>query len=219
MKTTAATLITTIGLFAGTAQAAHQIDEAALALQQQAAAVTQELRDHFRGVPEYRHMYQDAYEMYTLAEHIHDAAHNRDGLGHIQSDLEQLDLLFHHLEDTLADAQRASVPRPGGWNAHGSSFGSHGRGYGLGVHGTVNAYYWQRLARLVHQMGDTLHELQEIVAATAAPRGPIGRGIGGPRIVQPIQPVIVQPVPVPAPAQIPLYQDKKGRFSFSLVLP
>src|SRR5687768_4605090 len=82
--------VASVGVFASQAEAAdpHHIDEMAYAVRNDAARVANEIRYHFRHSPHYEHLYSDAYEMYQLADHIHDIAHEHGDLQHIRADME-----------------------------------------------------------------------------------------------------------------------------------
>ncbi len=164
MKTIATTtaILVTSGLFADTARAGHHIDELAYTLRNQAVAVTREVYTGFRGTPQFEHLYSDVYEMYKLADHIHDVAHVRGSIPHIRRDMEEMDELFHHVEDLVADISRNSR------SSHRSRFGHHGHHGHYGHHG-VSSYHLRRLCRLLEEMEDTMHHLLEDVSVGAVP--------------------------------------------------
>lgn len=154
------TIVSVLQLFAPNAQAAHRRDipDVAHALRDQAALVCHELNDHFRHTPQYRHLYKDVYEMYSLAGHVHKTTHRRAGLHHIKNDLRQLDKAFHHVEEVLAEFKHSESRRRG---QH-VSIGKGSFQIRIGSYG-VDKRRLHRLSRMVDEMGVLLHELQETV--------------------------------------------------------
>lgn len=165
MKTIATTtaILVTSGLFADTARAGEHIDDLAYTLRNQAVAVTREVYTGFRRTPQFEHLYSDVYEMYKLADHIHDVAHVRGSIPHIRSDMEEMDELFHHVEELVEQISRNSR------SSHRSRYGHHGH---YGHHG-VSSFHLRRLHGLLEQMEDTMHHLLEDVGGGAATGVPV----------------------------------------------
>ncbi len=156
----AAALLSVLGLTGSAAQAADpHIDEAAVAVRNTAAQICNELRFHYRGSAYFSHLYNDAYQMYATADHVHEVAHFSNNLVHLRNDVAQLDALFHHFEEMvdLLNAEYGFHPGVGvdPWG-HGHS-GFHG--------GHTN-----RLNRLVSTLSAQLHHLQaDVDSVVAAP--------------------------------------------------
>lgn len=162
MKMIATTaLMMTAGLFASTASAADpHLDDLAFTLQQQAALACREVRYGFQRTPAYPHLYKDFYELYTLAEHVHEVAHNHGDLVHLKDDVEEMDALFHQVEELTAQAGNVRVVQANGGYISVPACGN-----------AVSAYHLRKLQALMVQMEDTIHHLQEDLEAELAPRG------------------------------------------------
>ncbi|NQU10230.1 hypothetical protein HQ590_05540 [bacterium] len=116
----------------------EHLDGLAFGLQRQAAELYHDFGAHFRHTAEYQHLASDAARMYHLAAHMHEVAHQRGGIQHLQSDLSQIDRNFHHLGGVVWQlASQASQPS-----------GGH-------IHGDVRHAY-----TLMNQMKSTLHHLK-----------------------------------------------------------
>ena len=86
----------------------QHIDELALDIQKKSRQLISEAR-HYRHTPEYRHLVDDARDMYELAAHVHDLAHHHGSLAHLESDVAQLDAKFHHLESVFDRVERRAA--------------------------------------------------------------------------------------------------------------
>lgn len=143
---------TTLGLlvltaFAGTASANtyDHIDEMALRIERNSIRLVSAAR-LYRHTPEYRHLVSDARDMARLADHVHDLAHHRGSLVHLQSDLAALDRSFHHLVSVFERVE------------HAAAFG-HGH-----IHG--NTSHVRSLLTLIEI---DLHHLQDDIQSLLAP--------------------------------------------------
>jgi|GEM_PF-2060373 hypothetical protein len=203
-STTIAALTITAGLFAGDARADHNetIDELAVSLMRQTAAATREVRFGFRRSPQFKHLYQDVYDMYCAAKHVHDVSHNSPNRQHLLNDVQELDELIHHTQELIEEM-----------SGRGNGHATHGhRGYGV-----PNQYHLRRLNSLMYGIVETVHELQDVVGYSQS-NGPV---LNGP-------PVVVPPVAPPAPVVFPRSpvgrrsgfeirrSGRSGRLSFSL---
>lgn len=125
MKAVALTVITiasNLGMFVSPVRAAHEmahIDEVAYELRGQAAELYREVYYHFRETPHYRHLLSDSYEMYRLADHVHDVAHRADSLRHLKSDVRELKGLVKHFDELVHELEHDD-------DGHGHGH-SHGR--------------------------------------------------------------------------------------------
>jgi hypothetical protein len=168
-----------VALGATTTQAAdmRHIDELAVAMRNDAARMANEIRYHFRGSMHYRHLYKDAYDLYQLADHVHELAHEGCEIEHLRSDLAQLDEHFHHLEGLVAKVN-AEFGRPVVYDPH--------YGYDGHFHGVGGSYHTRRLNRLMASFEDNLHHLQEDINPTPGPLVvPPAAPVGPPVIVPP----------------------------------
>jgi len=172
IATTAATLLATTAFFAGSAQAAAggHMDDLAIQLQRETSRLCRELRFHFRLAPGYRHLYSDAYDMYSLSAHIHEVVHHHGDIGHVRSDLAKLDRLFHHFEDLVAGL---AFHAPVGHAGHGIHHGGIDIHYG---HAGFSRRDVRRLRRVLAAVSGTLHHMQEDIDDVLAPlpyKGPV----------------------------------------------
>ena len=184
MKTTAALVMLAAGYFANTASAADpHLDDLAFSLKQQAALACREVRYGFQRTPAFPHLYKDFYELYTLADHIHDVAHNHGNLRHLKDDVDQLDELFHHTEELTARTGTVQVVTANGAVIAVPACGSN-----------VSSYHLRKLQAIMVQMEDTIHHLQEDLESELSPGG----------VVPPVPPGQLVPAPLPqGPAVIP----------------
>lgn len=83
----------------------RHIDLLALSIDQKAQLLSRETR-LYRNTPEYRHLVNDARDMARWADHLHDVAHRRGSLAHLQSDVRKLDALFRHLAGVVDRVER-----------------------------------------------------------------------------------------------------------------
>jgi hypothetical protein len=161
-----ATLAAAVGLVPSPARADHlsDIDELACLLRDQAAAAAREIRYHFVSAPNYRHLYSDVYELYRGADQVHELIHRRASLAQVSTAVDELDDLFHHVEDQFDELERC------GWSGHVDLRHSH-HGYRearLG-YGSRNSYHLRRLKVRVAAMGDTIHDLGDEIHAHRGP--------------------------------------------------
>lgn len=182
-------VLASLGMFASRADARDpHIDEVAYAVRNDAALICREVRYHFRGSAHYEHLYSDAYEMYQLADHIHDVAHEGGDLRHIRADVEHLDELFHHLEELVDEVTDGGV----------RYFDQGGQGW-HGIRRPHSSYHVTRLKRLVSSLEENLHHLQEDVDSVL-----------GPAVVPKAPGNVISPVPAP-PTSEPLEFRRDGR--------
>lgn len=216
MKMIATTaLMLTAGLFANTASAADpHLDDLAFTLQQQAALACREVRYGFSRTPAYPHLYKDFYELYTLAAHVHDVAHNEGDLAHLKDDVEEMDTLFHQVEELTAQAGNVRVATAGGGFITVPACGS-----------TVSTYHLRKLQVIMRDMEDTIHHLQEDLEAELGPGGvvlPLPPTQLGPALPPVPQAPTVTPLPTRFPSTgFPQYrnsviQGRKGNVAFSV---
>ena len=139
-RTTIASLLVAVAAsLATTANAAsyHSIDAKAVKLQSKASQLYWEFNLHFRHAAHFDHLRSDASQMYFLARDIHLLAHSNYGLSRMSRKLDQLDALFHHVEDLLN---------------HIVEDAEHGHGH---IHGHLG-----HVKELVESMECTLHSLR-----------------------------------------------------------
>jgi hypothetical protein len=85
----------------------QHIDRLARQLERQARDLHEEVDNHFRPSPQYRHLHDDVEELEELADHIHDVLHRGASVTHLRADARKLDRLFHHVEDLVRDMGRS----------------------------------------------------------------------------------------------------------------
>ncbi|MBW3541380.1 MAG: hypothetical protein KY476_14020 [Planctomycetes bacterium] len=159
--------VSTFGAVPSVARAEHvpdvrRIDRLALELEADAARACREVYYHFRGAPDFHHLYSDTYELYTRAAHIHELAHHRGGIAAICREIDELDELAHHTAELVDDLARDSAAV-----GFGGRFG-HGH--------SSSDYHLRRLRSLVECIEETVHELADAVH----PRGFAGDACGRP---------------------------------------
>lgn len=203
-------LILSAGLVANTASAADpHLDELAFTLKQQAALACREVRYGFRRTPAFPHLYKDFYELYTLADHVHDVAHHGGDLCHLKDDVNQMDQLFHHTEELVAPFTQ---PQP------------IGRGCRPPACGEVSSYHLRRLQRIMVDMEETLHHLQDDLEAELAPGGalpplPPGQlGPGGPQLSPGNSGFAPPSRPLPSPGPGIGFRGRNGQVAFTIRL-
>jgi hypothetical protein len=217
MKTIATTaLMLTVGLFANSASAADpHLDDLAFSLKQQAALACREVRYGFQRTAAYPHLYKDFYELYTLADHIHDVAHNHGDLRHLKDDVDQLDELFHHTEELTARTGSVRIVQAGGSCITVPACG-----------GIASSYHLRKLQAIMVQMEDTIHHLQEDLESELSPGGVVPP-LPPSQNLPALPPVPVNPGYAPQPGQYnPLvpqnrgvnYQNRNGKVAFSIRL-
>lgn len=145
---TVATLTLVCSTFSGTtfADTYHHIDELAVTIERQARMLEREV-SLYRHVPEYRYLLVDTRRLASLAEHMHEVAHNHGCIAHLEADLRHLDSAFHHLERTIEQIQD-------------DSFRGHCRLPGATLH----------VRRLMHSMESNIHHLQDDVRSLSRSR-------------------------------------------------
>ncbi|MEX2285799.1 MAG: hypothetical protein WD648_01840 [Planctomycetaceae bacterium] len=199
VSSTLAIMLAYVGVSTSTANAnpMRHIDEVALAMRSDAAMTLSEIRYHYRGSVEYQHLYNDAFEVYRLAGHVHELAHHADSIDHIRVDAVKLDELLHHLNDVIC---QVNPVQPGFGYGHAAAY-DHGYGYGYGVPAVGYAYRSNRLNELVASMSESLNHLLTDIDGGPSPA------------VVPVAPVF--PV-VPAPSAGPVYRTpgSSARFEF-----
>lgn len=201
-KLTMTAVTLTAAMLTGEAKAAdpHTVDELAYSLMRQTAAATREVRLGFRHSPQYKHLYQDVYDMYSAADHIHDIAHVAGSQRHILKDVEQLDELVHHVQELIDEMSGPAV----GHLSH-----NHYR-YGRSV---SSQYHMRRLNYLMHDIVETVHELQDVVGYSRETR-PVAPAVipsYGPR-----GPQLVPQTPLQRRGRIDYRRGRAGGLSFSV---
>src|SRR5688500_7352280 len=84
----------------GWAQDQH-IDDLAFKVRDDARKVCWELHHHYRQNHDFRIVHRECFEMFSIADHIHELAHNDGRQRTIQRNVKEMDDLFHHLEEHL----------------------------------------------------------------------------------------------------------------------
>ncbi len=158
--TTAALAFTTICTETVNAADFNHVDQLASRLRNQASRTAWEVHNNFRRIPQYRHLYSDVYEMYTTADHIHEILHEGADLGHLRADVESLDRLFHHVEESVREIRPVDQFYGHGWGHWHGSFGP-----------TRNDL--RSLCNLLEEMEETLHHLREDLQFAAVPVAPV----------------------------------------------
>lgn len=193
MKTWIASIATVAGIvgFVPTQTRADHlsdIDELACLLRDQAAEACHEIRFHFSGAPNYRHLYADTFELYRQADRIHDLIHGRAALPQVIAAVDELDELYHHVEDVVREVETCD------W-ARGRVSYSHGHHHGFG-HSRFSNYHMRRLKVKLGQMGHTIHELGDEVHAAG--------GTAPGHVIEP--PLPPEALPDVAPGVSPTYR-------------
>ena len=83
------------------------VDELANRVMRDANAVCWEMYRHYRYAPGYRQAYREAYEMLKTAEYIHELVHHGGRRSRIAHEIEELDLLFHQIEEGISGWPRS----------------------------------------------------------------------------------------------------------------
>jgi hypothetical protein len=144
------------------------IDDLAIELEQRARDILWEMHFHYRHNRDFDVTYVEAYSMLTQAKHLHAAEHRGDRSA-IARIAQELDELFHHVEDDVR------TWRPSRRHFVGHGLGGHGVGHGLG-HGFGHG---GALPEKTEAMELTLHHLMQDVGldgATTDPPAPGGFG-------------------------------------------
>ena len=133
--------IATLAGFAQNAKADYysHLDRLACDILRQSDALVGEAI-HYRHTPQYRHLVHDLKQIRAFADHIHEVAHHRGSIVHLDRDLRQLDAQFHHLEDLIKDIEHNAV---------------HGHGH---IHGRTG-----HVRRLLRAMENNIHHMQSDV--------------------------------------------------------
>jgi hypothetical protein len=197
--TTITALTITAGLFVSDARADHDetIEELSARLMRQTAAATHEVRFGFRRSPQFKHLYQDVYDMYIAAKHAHDVSHNPGNRQHLLRDVQELDELIHHAQELIDEMS--------GPKNHHSAYGHHSFRYGA-----PSQYHLRRLNGLMNGIVETVHELQDVVGYSRSTR-PI---LNAPPVVAP--PVVIPRSPIGRRSGFEIRRGHGGRVSFSL---
>jgi len=131
--------------------ARRHLDVLAYRLWTDSVDVCWEMYRHYGHNPGFGETYREMYRLTKDAEHIHDLVHEgyqfgRHDVDHIASDLNEIDALFHHIQD---DVRAWSPSYHGRYSGHDDHFGHyvHGRGFGDG------------LTRKMRYLEQTLHHL------------------------------------------------------------
>lgn len=185
-----ATVAATVGIIPGQARADHlsDIDQLACLLRDQAAEACYEIRYHFSGAPNYRHLYADTYELYRQADRIHDLVHGRAPLAEVVASVDELDDLFHHVEEVVQEVETCDWAR-GICRGNGYHHTSYGRS-------RFSSYHFRRLETKIAAVGDTIHALGDEVTAV--------RGPAPGRVIEP--PLPPEALPGLAPSVQPTYR-------------
>jgi len=210
-------LILTIGLFTSSASAADpHLDDLAFSLKRQAALACREVRYGFRRTAAFPHLYKDFYELYTLADHIHEVAHNHGDLRHLKDDVDALDDLFHHTEELTARAGNVRVVSGTGIVTTVPACG-----------GNVSRYHLRKLLAIMAEMEDTIHHLQDDLEAELGSVGPpLPPGQTVPAL-PPVPQAPQSPVMTPQPTDLPRnpyrgrsigFRSDNGKVAFSIRL-
>lgn len=148
----------TLGTTAAKADDFDHIDNLAVRLQRQAAALYGEFREHYSHTRRADYLMSDAAMLYRLASHVHEVAHTGGNVFHLRNDIAELDRTFHHVESLVDAIERETVFNPfGGGHVHGST-------------ADVRA--------LMRTMEDTLHHLRSDVNRAAYVPPVYGTGYG-----------------------------------------
>jgi hypothetical protein len=200
MKMTATTaLMLTLGLLANTATASDpHLDDLAFTLKQQAALACREVRYGFSKTPAYPHLYKDFYELYTLAAHVHEVAHNDGDLVHLKDDVEAMDALFHQAEELTAQTGSVRIAQAGGGFIAVPACGS-----------MASAYHLRKLQAIMRDMEDTIHHLQEDLEAELGP--PVAPPAPPAELGPALPPVPQPPAVTPLPTRFPSTGYPQGR--------
>lgn len=205
LKLTMTALTLSVAALTGESRAAdpHTVDELAFALMRQTAAATREVRFGFRNAPQYKHLYQDVYDMYRAADHIHDVAHVAGNQRHILKDVEQLDELVHHVQELIDEMSGPAV-------GHSRHYQYH---YG---HRPSSQYHMRRLNHLMHDIVETVHELQDVVGYSRPTRPVSPAVIPG---IGPRGPQLVPQVPIQRRGGVEYRRGRSRGLSFSIRIP
>ena len=155
MLATALAAMTWIGT-SGNASAAHDdtyehLGRLAHRLENDARVLKNKARAYFRHTSQYDHLASDVAEIVGLATHVHQNSHYGANLGHLRSDVRNLDRLLHHTRDLVERIEYEAN--------HGGHYGHHGsEGH---IHGSTR-YIYKLLTKMedrVHHMTDDLNQL------------------------------------------------------------
>lgn len=147
---TTALLVTgmTLGISSTEAKAQH-VDDHAAQLKKQVQTLYSEFARNYRHTSAYHHLMSDTAQMFRLAGHIHEVAHRGGNLRHLEADVRQLDKLYHHVEDQVADMSRRGGRHNDDLHGHRHDHDSH-RGPDT-----------RRARRLLSDIEDSIHHLHE----------------------------------------------------------
>ncbi len=212
-----ATLVTTSSIATGNAQAVDDVhvDNLAYSLKVQTVRISRELRYHFRCAPQFRHLYQDVCDMYTIADRIHRNTRYALIRPHatstwcLASDVAELDRLFHHVQELVDEMKQTQIHLSG-----------HQEVYLPGVRigfpqqrPTLSRYRMTRLCRMMDDMGETLHLLLHDIDGLP---GPIPEPVIPAPIPEQVTPGPVIPQP-PTPSSFPIGRFRGGRWSITAI--
>jgi hypothetical protein len=143
-RTAVFVLVASLGFSAQVASGQHHgshrhVDRLALEVKNLASKACWEMHNSYRFYPEYEETYGEAFEMYKIAEHIHELVHYGSSAKTIDRNVVELDKLFHHIEEDV----RA-------WGVYGHT-GSHAR-----------------LKNRMLELEDALHHLMDDVGVKSA---------------------------------------------------
>lgn len=82
------------------------VDQLANRVMRDANAVCWEMYRNYRYEPGYRQAYREAYEMLKTAEYIHELVHHGGRRSRVAHEIEELDKLFHEIEQGTSQWQR-----------------------------------------------------------------------------------------------------------------
>lgn len=128
------------------------VDSLAHRVEQSANYVAWELYNHHRNDHhhDYAIVYQETKEMWAVARHCHDLLHNKINNDRLKRNVRELDLLFHHLEEHIAEWDHDyHVRQDGHW--HDYVLHGHHHGYGDEHH----------LLALMADLESSLHHLMD----------------------------------------------------------
>ena len=124
------------------------LDEQASELRSQVARLTGELRERSQR-SDYRRLYRESTELFYLADHLHETAHEPLNVAHLSEDVEDLDRVFHRMEDLARDLD-------GGFHRNEAFHDDH-------------RHSASSISGLLDEIEDTLHHLRDDLAQLRRP--------------------------------------------------
>ena len=186
----------------------RNIEELAFDLKVQAARVCREVQYTFRHSPDYRRLYQCAYEVYRLADRIEHEIDHGCQPGSLHDAVADVDELLHNLEDAVGGYKDVKSVPTASFEFGGRSRGSIGFGYT-----GISQSHLRRLCAEMECLNGSIHDLDDIV------NGASGIPVPPPRNdFQPPLPPLPQSAPSRPSAHRPVFQHDRSGFSFSIVL-